>query len=128
MAGMTVSSAASAPMFLTVVQGADRFDFNAANESQGSTKSDVIVGFSHGQGDRIDVSTIDANTTVNLNQKFTFIGSETFADYKADHPLVKGMLRYFNGVVQGDINANLTADFEIRVAGKPALVEGDLIL
>lgn len=105
----------------------DRFDFNAANESVKGANRDIIAGFSHAQGDHIDVSTIDSNTT-NPNVKFTFIGAETFADYKADHPLAKGLLRYFNGIIQGDINANLTVDFEIKVDGKPALVEADFFL
>ena len=56
--------------------GADRFDFNAFNES-GTTSAtrDQIVGFEQG-ADAIDFSTIDANTAAWGNQAFTFIGDD----------------------------------------------------
>ena len=58
---------------LTGGSGADRFKFNAIAESgASSTTGDVIVDFSQSQGDRIDLSAIDADTTVDGNQKFHF--------------------------------------------------------
>jgi serralysin len=88
------------------------FDFNTFGESVVGANRDQILDFSRAQADRIDLSTIDAKTGIDGNQKFTFIGTQAFHG-------VKGELRFkdlgANGVVQGDVNGNGTADFEIRV-------------
>ncbi len=41
-------------------------------------RGDTIWDFSHAQGDRIDLSAIDANSSVGGNQAFTFIGAANF--------------------------------------------------
>jgi Ca2+-binding RTX toxin-like protein len=62
---------------MTGASGNDRYDFNTVAES-GTTAAtrDVIIDFAAGTAtttvDRIDVSTIDANTTVAGNQSFLF--------------------------------------------------------
>ncbi len=53
---------------------ADVFDFNSIRESKGRA-IDVIRDFHHGQGDKIDLSDIDANTKVDGLQAFHFIGA-----------------------------------------------------
>jgi Ca2+-binding RTX toxin-like protein len=62
---------------LAVNAGRDTFDFNAISES-GTTSStrDIIRDFNNGD-DRIDLSTIDANTTVGGNQAFTVLTKGT---------------------------------------------------
>jgi hypothetical protein len=70
--------------------------------------------------DRIDLRTIDAATGVAGNSKFHFIGTQTFHD-------VKGELRCKNGIVQGDVNGDGKADFEIKV-NLATLVQGDFFL
>jgi serralysin len=59
--------------------GRDVFDFNRVVDT-GHTlaTADVISGFVHG-GDRIDLSTLDANASVTGNQAFTFIGAAAFS-------------------------------------------------
>ncbi len=104
----------------------DIFDFNLVGET-GKTflTRDVIKDFSHAQHDAIDVSTIDAKAGVPLNQKFTFIGQGAFAG-------VKGQLHYkfagANTIVEGDINGDKIADFQIELTGHRVLVDGDFIL
>ena len=60
--------------------GAQRLDYNATSEDDPSPQSplhgtEIIFGFNGADGDRLDVSTIDANLTVAGNQAFTFVGS-----------------------------------------------------
>jgi Ca2+-binding RTX toxin-like protein len=100
--------------------GADRFDFNAVAESVRGANRDTIVDFKHAQRDKIDLSTIDADTDGTAgNQSFKFIGALAFSG-------VDGQLRFAGGIVAGDTNGNRIADFEIKVTGP--LVAGDFIL
>ncbi len=105
----------------------DIFDFNLAGET-GKTPftRDVIKNFTHFQGDDIDLSTIDAKAGVIGNQAFSFIGQKAFSG-------VKGQLHYkFEGpaktIVEGDIDGNKVADFQIELTGHRLLVLGDFIL
>jgi serralysin len=109
---------------LTGGGGLDRFDFDAVSESPpGSLNRDVItdfVGNGAAAGDRIDVSTIDANVLLAGNQAFTFIGSAAFT--------AAGQLRYSGGVLQGSTDVDTSAEFAIQLTGAPALVGADIIL
>jgi len=107
----------------------DKFDFNAVGESVVGANRDIIADFKVAQHDKIDLSTIDADQRAGHagNQKFVFIGADTFAHYHALHHAVFGMVRSAGGVVQANVNANLAADFEIKV-NLPALHAGDFIL
>lgn len=58
--------------------GADTFDFNNVNESPNSAARDAITDFKWSEGDKIDLSTIDADLTIAGNQAFT-LGQMTFA-------------------------------------------------
>jgi serralysin len=100
---------------------ADRFDFNAAAETPDGSGRDIIQGFSRAEGDRIDLATIDADTSANPgNDKFSFIGAEAFHGGG-------GELRFAGGILRGDINGDRVADFEIKVIGS-TLGAADLIL
>jgi Ca2+-binding RTX toxin-like protein len=108
--------------------GPDRFDFNSMKDSVKGGHRDVIEDFSHIDGDLIDLSTIDANAGKSGNQKFVFIGTDTFKHYHSVHHNVIGMIRLDGDIVQGNVNANLGTDFEIKVVGGSGLVAGDFIL
>ncbi|MGH6736811.1 MAG: calcium-binding protein, partial [Methyloceanibacter sp.] len=93
--------------------GADRdfFDFNSIKDSVKGSNRDVIGDFERGIDD-IDLRDIDAKKGVSGNNKFKFIGKQDFHDKK-------GELRYEDKgskvVVQGDVNGDGKADFEILV-------------
>ena len=97
--------------------GLDVFDFNAVAESRRGAHRDVINDFNQVEQDRIDLRDIDADQRPGRpgNQAFTFIGSDTFAHFHATHPGVFAMVRYAGGIVQGNVDANLAADFEIAL-------------
>ena len=63
--------------------GADKFIFTALGDFAPYTQAaripyDAILGFSHTEGDLIDLKQIDANATLGGNQAFTFIGTADF--------------------------------------------------
>jgi hypothetical protein len=59
--------------------GADRFVWNFAEETGITIPTmDVISDFNFAEGDRIDLSAVDANTYAAGNQAFTFIGQAAF--------------------------------------------------
>lgn len=108
---------------LTGKSGNDVFDFNFVSESQPGLLRDVITDFvGNGifAGDQIDLSTIDANSTKVGNQAFTFIGSRAFS--------ATGQIRYSGGILQGSTDGDVSAEFEIQLAGAAQLVASDIIL
>ncbi|MEQ1756126.1 MAG: peroxidase family protein [Micropepsaceae bacterium] len=104
----------------------------------------IITDFHHAEGDIIDLTSIDANTTVSGNQAFDFIGSAAFSDPTVGATLAAGQIRWQlfdsdgNGsldstLIQGNLNDNLSADFEILLRGyvqpaEPTLVSTDFHL
>jgi Ca2+-binding RTX toxin-like protein len=113
--------------------GADRFDFDQAAESGvGSANRDIIMGFNRSQGDRIDLSTIDANThsTAPNNQAFEFIGTEVFTG-NADDPQKRGEIRIVDTGsdirILGNIDGDRAPELEILVKGIAELDSGDFI-
>jgi Ca2+-binding RTX toxin-like protein len=118
--------------FLVGGTGADRFDFDAVSESYPSfERRDFIDDFMRSQGDKIDLSTIDASTFLANDQKFDFIGGLGFSGdgYGAELQVVR-----YNGysVVSGDVNGDGSADFAIELNGElngnPVLNQYDFIL
>ncbi|HEY9347853.1 MAG TPA: hypothetical protein VIQ53_21175, partial [Inquilinus sp.] len=103
--------------------GADTFRFTAASESAAGVGRDFVTDFIHVEGDKIDLSAIDANTKLGAfgNQAFTFIGAQAFHN-------VAGELRFAGGIVAGDTNGDGRSDFEIFVRTHGALVADDFVL
>ncbi|MGF6226156.1 Ca2+-binding RTX toxin-like protein [Inquilinus ginsengisoli] len=110
---------------LTGGGGADTFTFSQTNHSVVGANADRITDFSHAQGDRIDLSAIDADTTLAGNQAFAFIGA---ALYSGD----AGELRYSvvggTTTVAGDVNGDGVSDFHIQLTGSIGLVVSDFVL
>jgi Ca2+-binding RTX toxin-like protein len=108
---------------LTGGLGADTFDFNAILESLVGTSRDVITDFSRVQVDKIDLSTIDANTALANDQAFlaTILTSGAFT--------AAGQLRLVGNVLSGNTDSNFaTSEFEIQLTGVTTLAGTDFIL
>ncbi|MGO4123690.1 calcium-binding protein [Inquilinus sp. YAF38] len=110
---------------LTGGAGADRFVLTAVSHSAVGA-ADRITDFSRAQGDKIDLSAIDANTAVAGDQAFTFIGGGAFTHQA-------GQLRAAAtspGVITiaGDLNGDGVSDFHIQLTGAFALQASDFVL
>jgi Ca2+-binding RTX toxin-like protein len=103
---------------------ADSFVFRFATDSAvGSTLRDLIVGFETGL-DLIDLRQMDASSLLTGNQAFTFIGTGAFTS-------VAGQLRAIHGtssVIQGDVNGDGVADFELQLNGIATVNVNDILL
>ncbi len=99
---------------------ADDFFFRSINDSRVGALRDVIKDFEAGL-DEINLSKIDANTLLSGNDAFSFIGADLF-------DALAGQLRYSNGIVQGDVDGDGVADFEIKIAGGIDLTASDFVL
>lgn len=112
---------------LTGGAGADTFQFGNGDFAGVTTATaDRIVDFNRAQGDRIDLSGVDANTiNGSANDAFAFIGTSAFGT-------VAGQLRAVTTaaatLLQGDTNGDGAADFWVYLEGAPALAAGDLVL
>jgi Ca2+-binding RTX toxin-like protein len=103
---------------------ADIFDFNLKTDSKKGANRDVITDFSRTDLDQIDLIGIDAKKGAG-NQAFVFIGKQQFHDKKGELHFVKkaGFL-----IVEGDINGDGRADFQIEVHGIGKLIKADFDL
>lgn len=106
--------------------GKDTFVFKSyLDSSTGKSGRDSIFDFSQKQGDRINLSAIDAKYSTIRNEAFTFIGRDEFSD-KA------GELRYAkkdgDTFVYADVDADGKADFSIHLDGLMTLRSSDFIL
>jgi Ca2+-binding RTX toxin-like protein len=105
---------------LTGGLGSDRFIYLATAESPVGNTRDTITDFNT-LLDKIDVSAIDANTTLAGNQAFTFIGVANFS--------ALGQIRFAGGgLMQFNNTGNNNADMEISLTGAPNVTVGGFIL
>lgn len=110
---------------LTGGAGSDVFAYLTTSESGlGVTKADILTDFTSGQ-DLIDLSAIDADTTILGNQAFTFIGTAAFTGL--------GQLRIGtdstgHAAIFANTTGTLTADFQISLHNNAALTAVDFLL
>ncbi len=101
--------------------GADTYVYRLVSESTAAATDNVTLG----DGDKIDLATIDADSLAAGDQAFAFIGSQAFGN-------VAGQLRAVQSgnvwVVEGDVDGNGIADLVINVTSVDAIVAGDFIL
>lgn len=106
--------------------GADTFDFNTVLDSTATLKHDLIKDFVH-LTDKIDLSTIDADSTAAGNAAFMFLdglGTAFTGAAGQVHFVTVGT----NTLVEGDTNGDMIADFQIELVGSIALTGVDFIL
>ena len=122
-AGLDVLTGGRGRDVLTGGADADVFDFNSKLDSKKGGQRDHITDFERGL-DKIDLSTIDAVKGAG-NQAFKWIGKKGFHGVAGELHLVK------NGgyvLVEGDIDGNGKADFQIQLDGLSGIGKGDFIL
>ncbi|MBX9459556.1 MAG: hypothetical protein KL863_27950 [Rhizobium sp.] len=105
---------------------ADIFVFRSVDDSTVLLAGqDTILDFKRSQGDKIDLSGIDARINTGGNQAFSFIGNSNFHDQAGELRAIK-----MNGetYVSGDVDGDGQADFTIHVAGKVDFQASDFTL
>lgn len=108
---------------LTGGADADRFVYSAVADSGAArTGRDQIRGFEEAGGDRIDLSTLDANAGVAGDQAFVLVGASSGAAGELWLTLDGGAT-----VVRGDVDGG-GADFSIEVASDLALTAAAFVL
>jgi serralysin len=109
---------------LTGGTGADKFVFGVNETGKTNALADTITDFLAMEGDRIDLSSIDA-IGGGGNDAFTFIGSAAFSH-------VAGELRYSvvgsDVYVRGDMNGDGVADLVIHLLGVGSVAAADFML
>lgn len=107
--------------------GADRFDFDRVSDSpwtSAGNAADLVLDF--GGDDRLDLSTIDARTGAAGNQQFTLLASEGAAFTGA------GQVRFLqeggDTLVEANVDADRTAELQVRLAGLEELAATDFVL
>ncbi|MGL4965429.1 MAG: calcium-binding protein [Inquilinus sp.] len=105
--------------------GADRFVLTTIGDSLTGANADRITDFSRAQGDKIDLSAIDADTGVAGDQAFTYIGTGLYTHQA-------GQLRYASDgavtTIAGDVDGDGVSDFHIQLTGAIGLLAGDFVL
>ena len=105
----------------------DLFIFRATSDSPSYRKADTITDFAASQGDKIDLSSIDANIGKRGVNTFEFIGRDGYSD-------TAGELRYVKRrddkktVILGDTDGDGRSDLVITLDGVQTLHASDFIL
>ncbi len=100
-------------------KGADTFFFASVAEIGKGKTGDLIADFRRKDGDKIDLSAIDAKTG-GADNAFKYIGDSKFSGKK-------GELQYKNGKLSGDVDGDGKADFKMFV-NTNKLVADDFVL
>jgi serralysin len=109
---------------LTGGAGKDQFIFKSVADSTVDA-FDTIADFKGGQGDRIHLKAIDADTTQSGNQAFEFIGTDDFSGKAGELRFVKAE----SGVdILGDVDGDGNADFVVHLEKNSDLSESFIVL
>jgi len=103
--------------------GADRFVFDDVAGSPVQAP-DLVFDFNAVQGDQIDVSGIDAISGTIENDEFNFIGDDAFSGSAGELRFVHDLA---DGLLEGDVNGDGTADMTIELLGVTSLMGDDIM-
>ncbi|MEM7508221.1 MAG: calcium-binding protein [Pseudomonadota bacterium] len=106
--------------------GNDRFIYFGVDDSGvGAGQRDVIGDWE--DGDRIEISRLDADTTRGGNQVFDFIGTAQFSGAAGELRHVRQAVNDLT-LVQADTDGDGQSDFQIELTGIHVLDAGDFVL
>ncbi|MFM7475751.1 MAG: M10 family metallopeptidase C-terminal domain-containing protein, partial [Microcystis aeruginosa] len=107
--------------------GNDIYRFLSVSDSAvGAGVRDVLTDFTPGI-DKIDLSAIDANTTIAGDQAFTFVGTGGIVGGGIVNYFISGSTLIVQAEIEGD--GNLTVDMQIQLnGGLAAIAATDFIL
>lgn len=106
--------------------GGDKFIFKSVQDSTvASTGRDTIYDFVYAEGDRIDLSGIDANTKVASDQAFNFIGNGAFTGTAGQ---LRSVVTGNTTLISGDTDGDKIADFAIYLDDAIAFQKGYFVL
>lgn len=115
--------------------GADRFDFNKLSEMGNNAATRDVIRDMHLylDPDKIDLATLDANTTAAGDQAFSFVAVPTTVFSGAAGDLIwsqEDLSGTVNDktIVSGDVDGDTIADFQIELTGLVNLTANDFIL
>jgi Ca2+-binding RTX toxin-like protein len=100
---------------LTGGSGGDRFVFGGGHSGATRATADRILDFSRSEGDRIDLSAIDARAGTRADDAFAFIGKAAFSGRAGE---LRAAYRGGTTFVEGDTNGDGIADFALLVTGE----------
>lgn len=106
--------------------GADVFAYRALSDSApGATTRDTIWDFTHSEGDRIDLSSVDANSRLAGDQAF-YLGGSSFTRHAGE---IIQIQQGGDTVIRADVNGDAIADFALLLHGITSpLVTDDFLL
>lgn len=115
---------------LTGSADGDRFIYRSVSESTvSSTGRDTITDFSKVQGDRIDLSAIDANRLTAIDDSFALVGGGSgYGSFSGTAGEVRIGFGATGTIISGDTNGDKVADFSIALTGYINLGAADFIL
>jgi Ca2+-binding RTX toxin-like protein len=114
--------------FLSGGAGADRFVFRSSTEDNvggGSQATAQIDDFSRAENDRIDLSAVDADTTVAGNQAFHFIGEGQLTYHPGE---VAFQRNGSSTMISADVDGDGYSDLSIALTGNHNLAASDFLL
>lgn len=110
---------------LTGGVGADSFWFyKTGDSSRNIRRSDTITDFNHADGDKIELSAIDA-VKGRGNDAFHFVGNAAFSGVAGE---LRFQVSHGDTLVSGDVNGDGKADFTIRLEGVTTIAEADFVM
>jgi Ca2+-binding RTX toxin-like protein len=105
---------------------ADLFVYTASNQSTVATAGrDTLYDFSQAQSDKIDLSAMDADSTLAGNQAFIFIAAATFSNTAGE---LRAEITGTSTLISADTNGDGTADFSVLLKGMTTMTGSDFIV